>query len=40
MRVARTIPDLETAKTIQKHHLLKAISYRRLDMLSMESEHI
>jgi magnesium chelatase family protein len=38
LRVARTIADLETAKNIQKNHLLEALSYRRLDMLSMESQ--
>ena len=40
LRVARTIADLETAKNIQKHLLLEALSYWRLDILSMESQHI
>ena len=40
LRVARTIADLETAPHIQKNHLLEALSYRRLDMLSMKSEQI
>ena len=38
LRVARTIADLETAENIQKNHLLEALSYRRLDMLSMETQ--
>ena len=38
LRVARTIADLETAPHIQKNHLLEALSYRRLDVLSMESQ--
>ena len=40
LRVARTIADLEMATDIQKNHLLEALSYRRLDMLSMESQQI
>ena len=39
LRVARSIADLENAKNIQKSHLLEALSYRRLDALSMEIEH-
>jgi magnesium chelatase family protein len=38
LRVARTIADLEAQAQIQKHHLLEALSYRRLDVLSMESQ--
>ena len=40
LRVARTIADLEMATDIQKNHLLEALSYRRLDMLSMGSQQI
>ena len=40
LRVARTIADLEMATDIQKNHLLEALSYQRLDMLSMESQQI
>ncbi|MDC9720003.1 MAG: YifB family Mg chelatase-like AAA ATPase [Gammaproteobacteria bacterium] len=40
LRVARTIADLEGAENIQKNHLLEALSYRRLDVLSMESLQI
>jgi predicted ATPase with chaperone activity len=38
--VARTIADLEASKNIQKAHLLEALSYRRLDLLSMQSQQI
>ncbi|MCO4837726.1 MAG: YifB family Mg chelatase-like AAA ATPase [Oceanospirillaceae bacterium] len=38
LRVARTIADLEAQEAIQKHHLLEALSYRRLDVLTMESQ--
>ncbi|MGY8862799.1 MAG: YifB family Mg chelatase-like AAA ATPase [Pseudomonadales bacterium] len=40
LRVARTIADLENTADIQKNHLLEALSYRRLDVLSMESQQI
>lgn len=40
LRVARTIADLEASKNIQKAHLLEALSYRRLDLLSMQSQQI
>jgi len=39
LRVARTIADLDVKDTIEKNHLLEALSYRRLDVLSMESQH-
>ena len=38
LRVARTIADLDHTNTIHKNHLLEALSYRRLDVLSMEIE--
>jgi magnesium chelatase family protein len=38
LRVARTIADLDHTNTIHKNHLLEALSYRRLDILSMEIE--
>jgi hypothetical protein len=31
---------LENTTDIQKNHLLEALSYRRLDVLSMESQQI
>jgi magnesium chelatase family protein len=40
LRVARTIADLDNTTDIQKNHLLEALSYRRLDVLSMESQQI
>lgn len=38
LRVARTIADLDAQEAIDKHHLLEALSYRRLDVLTMESQ--
>ncbi|MDC1507895.1 ATP-dependent protease, partial [Oceanospirillaceae bacterium] len=35
LRVARTIADLDHTHIIHKDHLLEALSYRRLDVLSM-----
>jgi len=40
LRVARTIADLDAQEAIEKNHLLEALSYRRLDVLSMESQQI
>ena len=40
LKVARTIADLEASAKIQKTHLLEALSYRRLDVLSQESQQI
>ena len=40
LKVARTIADLDAAAKVQKNHLLEALSYRRLDVLSQESQQI
>jgi magnesium chelatase family protein len=40
LKVARTIADLEASAKIKKPHLLEALSYRRLDVLSQESQQI
>jgi len=40
LRVARTIADLDASKDINKSHLLESLSYRRLDVLSMETQQI
>ena len=38
LRVARTIADLDAQEAIDKQHVLEALSYRRLDVLTMESQ--
>jgi magnesium chelatase family protein len=40
LRVARTIADLEARPGIHKSHLLEALSYRRLDLLTMQTQQI
>jgi magnesium chelatase family protein len=40
LKVARTIADLDASVKIQKNHVLEALSYRRLDVLSQESQQI
>lgn len=35
LRVARTVADLENSETIEKHHLLEAVSYRKNQKISL-----